>query len=220
MIYYTIKFVRWDENNRAVFAAEPIDGSIEIKAGNLEAENTLWDAAKGCYSFCIKDYLTGKQGVQIGLKSSRMPGILRTKPCKDILRHDFGIFRREPDVRIGFMMMPMIMFMAITAFQRSNAGGTVDAFLSGKQICHKILKTCTGNDDELCGFCGTNLRYIQRVVVQAGYIVRYHPGDSDIRAPAQLLRKFIYRQCGGSHFGRFFLGRAACQQEKKAHKGK
>lgn len=65
MIYYTIKFIRWDENNRAVFAAEPIDGSIEIKAGNLEAENTLWDAAKGCYSFCIKDDLTGKQCVQI-----------------------------------------------------------------------------------------------------------------------------------------------------------
>jgi hypothetical protein len=65
MIYYTIKFIRWDDNNRAVFVAEPIDGCIEIKAGNLETENTLWNAAKGCYSFCIKDDMTGKQGVQI-----------------------------------------------------------------------------------------------------------------------------------------------------------
>lgn len=65
MIYYTIKFIRWDENNRAVFTAEPIDGSIEIKAGNLDTENALWDAAKGCYSFCIKGDITGKQGVEI-----------------------------------------------------------------------------------------------------------------------------------------------------------
>ena len=29
MIYYTIKFVRKDENNRPVFEAEPIDGCVE-----------------------------------------------------------------------------------------------------------------------------------------------------------------------------------------------
>ena len=65
MIYYTIKFIRRDENNRPVFEAEPIDGCIEITAGNQDTENILWDAAKGCYSFCIKDDITGKQGVQI-----------------------------------------------------------------------------------------------------------------------------------------------------------
>ena len=71
-----------------------------------------------------------------------------------------------------------------------------------ENILHKFLQPCAGDDDDLCCFRGLYLPDIQRIIVEAGNLLRHQPGHSDGCALAEAGCKFIDRQSCGCDLGR------------------
>ena len=83
-----------------------------------------------------------------------------------------------------------------------------------------IVISGAGDDDDICGFRGFYLVYIQGIIVQAGYGFRYQTGDGNAGALCDATGEFIYRQCGGGNLSRWGGGCTAAEQYGKKKKEK
>ena len=72
---------------------------------------------------------------------------LRGKTMADISRHLFRVFRRQPDMGVGFVfVVVMTVFVGFFAAEQRNIMRSVDEIGTAQHIVHKGFQTCAGND--------------------------------------------------------------------------
>ena len=139
---------------------------------------------------------SGKQ-LQIPVEGVRMGWELLRKTCANVLRHLLCAFGGQPEVRVVFVFVAMvIVLMVMAAIQKGYALAAVEALLTFQHIGHKVLKTAAGKDHEPGTFHRLDLADAEGIVMQAGDAFRHQLRDRQSCAFAQGGGEAIY-WCGG-----------------------
>ena len=110
------------------------------------------------------------QFAEVFFKDGCIFGILCGQSQADVFRHHRCMVWVQPNMRIGFMVMPVFMpllFVRRFCAQQVNPGRGIYGYFPLQNILHEVFQSCTGHNYNIGSLHSLHLADIQRIIMQA-----------------------------------------------------